>query len=1092
MRVREGHSGAGRVPQQQLILIPEASEVGPLQKCDTFDGVSTSPSESDRHRHTALPLYCPPAATYCSPLYGRKWRRVGRFVSRRYDWCATVHSAGRHLLCGVMEDDDGQLHADEHQSAALLDAHTGADDADMQAAAVDDDSDNDGAAVAEDASNESSHAHSHSQSSRWRRAGPPVALPPLASYSHLTACSHFPQLLSFLRTFRVSLGLTAFSTLDLLTALTVPSSSPFHVDVVWGLLWSAGSCSFSLRKHKEMEDARMGGAKVDPVRYPSWWQLFLRWWSDEWQHLYDRNPFEQTDRRRQGRDTAHEADGDTETVSEVVNGSDQSEKAVSRGWDDLDGVERCVILEWLCEWKLGQEGEGGLRSEDGQRAAVDELEVDSLRVGPLGFNEQGDAYYYFGHDAFVFVEHRSETSTQTEATVTSQRPGKSRARGAAKQSSSASKPANSHSNPSLLPQHATLHRWSVLCSTLSEMQQVLPTLQHSAPDVADWLQENVAEKMASTLERRRGAEERRARMALVPRKRSSRIQMGELRREEEERREEERRKTQEEERQRKEEAMKERQRERNRRRREAEAERMKEIETELMKEKLDTLASEREARQRERERLQLELRMRRAAQERREARRMAANEAGDGEQDDQQDEDDEEEYAESEEDSEYGNVVKLVSAARLAPDETLQLFSSDNVSAHLTGRHLRVAVKRKGILWPPPREEQKPQAQQQQRAMEEQMVDDGALDGQQISKGDSAEQTSRRKKKRKERRKKKERQKRNGDRSESDSDDSSDDSSSNSSSDSDSPSQPSSDEERKRRKRRKKKRRGAEEAADAAKDSRRKKKARRMRAEAEDGKSSKEKVRKKLTRKRRKAAAGDGTALSTSSSSTSSPAAHISVQSAVKVSMSPLQQQQQQQWLLQLAHNAAVQRFQQQAAASSMSPEMQVAAARQYAAFLYMKQVEEQSKSQQASAQQQQQQVESGSGEQHSPLLPQAGEQPAVGPAASSAMQEPPRSGQHDGSLRTEQQHNVGVESSPIAQSPHLALSAADIMAATQQPDSPVQMDGGSAREVVTPALSDPVLNVMTHTAPQHAQPEQSGGGQAEAEAMHVAGALQA
>ena len=146
-----------------------------------------------------------------------------------------------------MEEDGEQSHIDEQQLAAPT-----ADDADVQTAAADDDNSNDdnpASPTAADGNNDP--AQPQSQAARWRRAGVlTVALPAISSYSRLTSVAQFPQLLSFLRTFRASLGLTAFSTRDLLTALTVPSSSPFHVDVVWGLLWSPTTCPFSLRKHK--------------------------------------------------------------------------------------------------------------------------------------------------------------------------------------------------------------------------------------------------------------------------------------------------------------------------------------------------------------------------------------------------------------------------------------------------------------------------------------------------------------------------------------------------------------------------------------------------------------------------------------------------------------------------------------------------------------------------------------------------------------------------------------------------------------------------------------------------------------------------
>ena len=970
-----------------------------------------------------------------------------------------------------MQDDDEQPQADtdEQQPPAPPESDAAAAaDVDMQS----DDGDDDTAAATADASNETSpSAQPPSQASRWRRAGATVALPPVSSYSHLTAIAQFPQLLSFLRTFRASLGLTAFSTLDLLTALSVPSSSPFHVDVVWGLLWSAASCPFSLRKSREMEDARMGGATVDSKRYPPWWLFFLRWWEDEWQQLFDRNPFE----RRGG-------------------GTEGSGIEADRGWEDIDAVERCVILEWLCEWKLSQEGEGGLRSEDGSRAAVDELDVDSLRVEPLGLDEHGDAYFYFGHDAFVFVEHRSE-ATDPPAHTTPKKAKQSRARGAAKQTEPSVD--SSTTAPALLPQHASPHRWSVLCSTLQEMQQVLPALAETAPSVAEWLQENVAEKMASSLERRRGAEERRARMALVPRKRSSRIQMGELRREEEERKEEEKRKRQEEERQRREAAMIERQRERNRKRREAEAERMKEIETELMQEKMDTLANEREARQRERERLQLELRMRRAAQEKREAKRAAGTRAGQGdEENDEQDEDDEDdEYGESEDDSEYGNVVKLVSAARLRPDETMQLFSSDNVSAHLTGRHLRVAVKRKGIQWPPPKEEQKAEEQQERE-------DGQKADSKRASREERAQQSAR-KKKRKERMRKKERRKKSEDKDDS-SASSSSSSSSRSSSDSDSDSadsHDSSDNERRRKKRRKKKRRNEDNSEAGGRDSKKKRRLKKMKAE-EEGKNAKKK-RQRLARKKAASASGGAAAVSTSTSSVSSPTALSDMQQngsphAAPPSMSPLQQQQQQQqqqWLLQLAHNAAMQRFQQQGSVASLSPQMQAAAAQQYAAFVYMKQLEEQSKQHQASRQQQ---AEAVSREQQQPLPPPqaaASEQPTSDVTTSSdtaaltlATSLPPLPQQSpDGVPSADQHPQASVHSPPILASSRPAARADDHTDAAHQTDVAVSVDiGQPSTQLVGFDASAVTPDVATPPAQSSTQLEQATGSPAEAEACRV------
>ena len=1030
--------------------------------------------------------------------------------------CTALISA---QLCTAMDDDGEQSHAaaDVQQSAATFDARDEAaaaddgDDADSQTAAMDDD--NEQTAAAADASNDvSPTGQPVAQASRWRRAGTlPVALPPLSSYSQLTSIVQFPQLLSFLRTFRVSLGLTAFSTLDLLTALTVPSSSPFHVDVVWGLLWSSSSCPFSLRKHKEQDDARMGGAKVDPVRYPPWWQLFVQWWSDEWPQLYDRDPFEHSEKdERKEEDAAAEGSLENDEAAQHSEGSGSGgsgERAVSRGWDGLTAVERCVILEWLCEWKLQQEGEGGLRSEDGSRAAVDELDMDSLRVEPLGYNEQGDAYYYFGHDAFVFVAHRSETEQQQPPTP--QKKGRSRVKATTQQPTAPSSNGTAVSTaPALLPQHATPHRWSVLCSTLQEMQQVLPALAETAAEVADWLQENVAEKMASSLERRRGAEERRARMALVPRKRSSRIQMGELRREEEERKEEERRRREEEERQRKAALTKERQRERNRKKREAEAERMREIESELLKERMDALAGEREARQRERERLQLELRMRKAVQERREARRAAANRADgadDDEDNEQDDDDDDAEYGASEDDSEYGNVVKLVSAARLKPNETLQLFSSDNVSAHLKGRHLRVAVKRKGILWPPPKDDSQPE---QRRGEEEKMADedDERVDGKRNGKG-KAQRMNSRKQQRKERRKKKQRRKQNGADTDSSSSSSasssssssastsasSSSSSSSSSSGSDSSPSSSSDDNKRKKRRRKQNRVEDSEAAEKREKqqqrnkNKNKKKKKKGKGKAEDGQPDKQKEKRKQTRKKKQkaaAAAIGSSAPSTSSSSTSSPTAQSAVQQTdspvvAQLALSPLQQQQQQQqWLLQLAHNAAVQRFQQHAAsAATMSPQMQAAAAQQYAAFVYMRQqAEEQAKLQQTMRQQQQQQQQ--------PPQSAGGEQPASTLVGLSLPHSSP-----DALPSADQPALRVAHSLPVVDQPSEPVPMADDTSATaHNVNGSISSDESQlSTQPVPPAASAPNPDEVITLVQQAAQPEQTADSQAEAVAASPA-----
>ena len=966
----------------------------------------------------------------------KAWHAAARHgqqpVSSRTNWLCTCgrsrlaapvsHQFGLRRFPSLVAMSDGdaeQTHTDEPQPQQQQPEQPSNDTderiaaAEETATAPDDDNGADIADTGHDAS-------SSVQSTRWRRAGvPPVSLPPLSAYSALTSCIQFPQLLSFLRTFRLSLGLTAFSTLDLLTALTQPASSPFHVELLWGLLYSPASCHFSLRKHREMDEARLGGAKVDSVRYPPWWQLFSVWWREEWPQLYDRNPLDGS-----GAEDSDGIDGSSEMEVEGEAGTELSRKhkngrsraalteaMTSRAWEGLTAVERCVILEWLCEWKLQQEGEGGLRSEDGTRAAVEDLELDALRVQPLGYNEQGDAYYYFGHDAFVFIEHRSETAEQT-ALTTPAKAAPSKARGSrAKQPDTTLIEATSASPtpPQLLAEHATPHRWSVLCSTLAEMQAAMAELAEAAPEVAEWLQDNVADKMASSLERRRGAEERRARMALVPRKRSSRIQLGELRREEEERKEEERKQRQEEERQRKEAEMKERQRERNRRKREADAERMREIEEELTQEKLDTLASEREARQRERERLHLELRMRKAAQERREARRQAANRTEEEEDNEQQDEEgeDEAEQAESEADDEYGNVVKLVSSARLAPDETLQLFNSDNVSAHLKGRNLRVAVKRKGIVWPPPKEV---------TAVEEEQKEEerGTANGKPAN-GERADTTSRTKKQ-KERRKKTERRKKSEKESESSSasSDSSSASSSSSSdgsgsgSDSDSSSASlSSDSEARRRKKRRKKRRQKESAANGeAKEAKRKsakkaeerKKEKRKRlkqqlkGEEEDGGDKKEK-QVKAGKKRRKTAesSGGSAAQSASSSSASSPTAQsaqqqTSSQSVAQPPLSPLQAQQQ-QWMMQYARNAAMQHLQQQPSLASMSPQMQAAALQQYATYFYMRQLE-QNKLQEAHRLQQQQQPQQQHAQQH-PLpdsQPPNDQHLAAQPATASTM----------------------------------------------------------------------------------------------------------
>ena len=91
---------------------------------------------------------------------------------------------------------------------------------------------------------------------------------PLSAYSSLTSLIQLPQLLSFLRTFKVVLALPSFGTLDLLHALTVPTSAPFHLDLMWNLLYPLSPTPLPpLKKLRDMEELRQHTGQTPSGKY---------------------------------------------------------------------------------------------------------------------------------------------------------------------------------------------------------------------------------------------------------------------------------------------------------------------------------------------------------------------------------------------------------------------------------------------------------------------------------------------------------------------------------------------------------------------------------------------------------------------------------------------------------------------------------------------------------------------------------------------------------------------------------------------------------------------------------------------------------